>query len=61
MGSIVVAHRPSCSMPCRIFMDQDGTRVPELLVADSYVLCDQGSPNFSFDIKTLRVVVFTYQ
>ena len=61
MGSIVVAHRPSCSMPCGIFMDQGWNPCPLNYQADSYVLCDQGSPNFSFDIKSLRVVVLLFQ
>lgn len=36
---------------------RDGTRVPR--ITRFYVLCDQGSPTFSFDIKTLESCCLT--
>ena len=41
--SVVVAHRPSCSMACRIFPDQGSNPCPLHWQADSQPLRHQGS------------------
>ena len=43
-GSVVVAHRPSCSAACGIFPDQGSNPCPLHWQADSQPLCHQGSP-----------------
>ena len=43
-GSVVVAHRPSCSTACGIFPDQGSNPCPLHWQADSQPLCHQGSP-----------------
>ena len=43
-GSVVVAHRPSCSAACRIFPDQGLNPCALHWQADSQPLCHQGSP-----------------
>ena len=43
-GSVVVAHRPSCSAACGIFPDQGSNPCPLHRQADSQPLCHQGSP-----------------
>ena len=43
-GSVVVAHRPSCSAACGIFPDQGLNPCPLHQQADSQPLCHQGSP-----------------
>ena len=43
-GSVVVAHRPSCSAACGIFPDQGSNLCPLHWQADSQPLCHQGSP-----------------
>ena len=45
-GSVVVAHRPSCSLACGIFPDQGSNPCPLHWQADSQPLCHQGSPPF---------------
>ena len=47
-GSVVVAHRPSCSAACGIFPDQGSNPCPPHWQADSQPLRHQGSPNLSF-------------
>ena len=43
-GSVVVAHRPSCSAACGIFPDQGSNLCPLHWQADSQPLCHQRSP-----------------
>ena len=43
-GSVVVAHRPSCSAACGIFPDQGSNPCPLHWQADSQPLRHQGSP-----------------
>ena len=43
-GSVIVAHRPSCSMACGIFPDQGSNPCPLHWQADSQPLRHQGSP-----------------
>ena len=43
-GSVVVAHGPSCSTACGIFVDQGSNPCPLHWQADSQPLCHQGSP-----------------
>ena len=47
-GSVIVAHRPSCSAACRIFPDQGSNPCPLHWQADSQPLGHQGSPNIAF-------------
>ena len=47
-GSVVVAHRPSCSAACGIFPDQGSNPCPLHWQADSQPLRHQGSPRFLF-------------
>ena len=47
-GSVVVAHRPSCSAACGIFPDQGSNTCPLHWQADSQPLRHQGSPKVSF-------------
>ena len=46
-GSVVVAHGPSCSAPCGIFLDKGSNPCPLHWQVDSYPLHHQGSP-YSF-------------
>ena len=49
-GSVIVAHRPSCSTACGIFPDQGSNPCPLHWQADSQPLRHQGSPtNIIFD------------
>ena len=48
-GSVVVAHRPSCSAACGIFPDQGWNPCPLHWQADSQPLRHQGSPCYSFN------------
>ena len=43
-GSVVVAHRPSCSTACGVFPDQGSNPCPPHWQADSQPLRHQGSP-----------------
>ena len=54
VGSVVVAHRLSCSTACGIFPDQRSNPCPLHWQADSYPLCHQGSP--AAFIKTIIIV-----
>ena len=47
-GSVIVAHRPSCSAACGIFPDQGLNPCPLHWQADSQPLRHQGSPNANF-------------
>ena len=47
-GSVVVAHRLSCSAACGIFLDQGSNPCPLHWQADSQPLRHQGSPNIFF-------------
>ena len=51
-GSVLVAHRPSCSAACGIFPDQglNPCPCPLHLQADSQPLRHQGSPRWPFNI-----------
>ena len=44
-GSVVVAHRPSCSAACGILPDRGSNPCPLHWQADSQPLCHQGSPS----------------
>ena len=48
-GSVIVAHRPSCSAACGIFPDQGSNPYPLYWQADSQPLRHQGSPNLCFN------------
>ena len=45
LGSVIVAHGPSCSAACGIFPDQGSNPYPLHWQADSQSLRHQGSPN----------------
>ena len=47
-GSVVVAHGPSCSTACGIFLDQGSNPCPLHWQADSQPLRHQGSPTVCF-------------
>ena len=47
-GSVIVAHRPSCSAACEIFPDQGSNPHPLHWQADSQPLRHQGSPLIAF-------------
>ena len=47
-GSVVVAHGPSCSVACGIFLDQGSNPCPLHWQADSQPLRHQGSPHVIF-------------
>ena len=57
-GSVVVAHRPSCSAACGIFPDQGSNPCPLHWQADSQPLCHQGSPNKSLFCLYLWKIFF---
>ena len=57
-GSVVVAHRLSCSVGCRIFLDQGSNLCLLHWQADSYPLHHQGSPSrilFSYEKNEVLV------
>ena len=56
-GSVVVAHRPSCSAACGIFPDRGSNPCPLHWQADSQPLRHQGSPSLTFFAFTAQ---FTY-
>ena len=58
-GSVIVAHRPSCSAACGIFPDQGSNPCPLHWQADSQPLCHQGSPSF-FLFKTTLLKQLIY-
>ena len=53
-GSVVVAHRPSCSAACGIFPDQGSNPCPLHWQADSQPLCHQGSRVLHFLIMGVQ-------
>ena len=59
-GSVVVAHRPSCSAACGIFPDWGSNPCPLHWQADSQPLRHQGSPEISFliTLSTLGTACF---
>ena len=71
-GSVVVAHRPSCSAACGIFPDQGSNPCPLHWQADSQPLRHQGSPTpWGFkaetrarevgeDLRAVSLYVFQY-
>ena len=50
-GSVFVAHGPSCSAACGIFLNQGSNPCPLHWQADSQPLCHQGSPAKAILIK----------
>ena len=56
-GSVIVAHRPSCSAACGIFPDQGSNPCPLHWQADSQPLHHQGSPVPHFLILAILIVV----
>ena len=63
-GSVVVAHRPSCSAACGIFPDQGSNPCPLHWQAESQPLRHQGSPVRSFlitvSISVLVIGLFIF-
>ena len=57
-GSVVVAHRPSCSAACRILPDQGTNPCAPHWQADSQPLRHQGSPVCFFDIELHELFVY---
>ena len=55
-GSVIVAHRPSCSAACGIFPDQGSNPCPLHWQADSQPLHHLGSPICSF-LRNLHTVL----
>ena len=55
-GSVIVAHRPSCSTACGIFPDQGSNPCPLHWQADTQPLRHQGSPSFFFFFKDFSLV-----
>ena len=55
-GSVIVAHRPSCSAACGIFPDQGSNPCPLHWQADSQPLHHQGSPLDLF-FKAIIIVI----
>ena len=53
VGSVAVAHGPSCSAACGIFPDQGSNPCPLHWQADSQPLCHQGSPRLTFCVVQL--------
>ena len=54
-GSVLVAHRPSCSAACGIFPDQGLNSCPLHWQADSQPLRHQGSPEFFKSGKSIEI------
>ena len=60
-GSVVVAHRPSCSVACGIFPDQGSNPCSLHWQADSQPLRHQGSPQgYIFALKSKDVLKNTF-
>ena len=53
-GSVVVAHRLSCSVVCGIFLDQGLNPCPLHWQVDSQPLCHQGSPRDFLNVYKLH-------
>ena len=61
-GSVVVAHRPSCSAACGIFPDQGSNPCPLHWQADSQPLRHQGSPvKILFSLITIIIPLKLYK
>ena len=63
-GSVIVAHRPSCSAACEIFPDQGSNPCPLHWQADSQPLRHQGSPftvyfYLSFGMWTMWYIIYS--
>ena len=58
VGSVIVAHGPSCSAACGIFPDQGPNLRPLHWQADSQPLRHQGSPFFFFYILFYFLIVY---
>ena len=52
-GSVVVAHGPSCSTACGIFLDQGSNPCPLHWQADSQPLRHRGSPSLHFNTQMI--------
>ena len=64
VGSVAVAHGPSCSAACGIFPDQGSNPCPLHWQADSQPLRHQGSPNkflYSWTLQNISVVSNYYK
>ena len=60
-GSVIVAHGPSCSTACGIFLDQGSNPCPLHWQADSQPLRHQGSPSRIFlNIVAMSIVTNIY-
>ena len=59
-GSVVVAHRPSCSVACGIFPHQGSNPCLLHWQADSQPLCHQGSPLFHL-LRLNKNVAFSWK
>ena len=57
-GSVIVAHRPSCSAACGILPDQGSNPCPLHWQADSQQLCQQGSPIYFLFFKIYLFIYF---
>ena len=57
-GSVVVAHRSSCSVACGIFPDQGSNPCPLHWQADSQPLRHQGSPLTNNFNSTITILAF---
>ncbi|KAJ8789945.1 hypothetical protein J1605_021643 [Eschrichtius robustus] len=57
-GSVIVAHRPSCSAACGIFPDQGSNPCPLHWQADSQPLRPQGSPFVVFLIQLKKLIFY---
>ena len=57
-GSVIVAHRPSCSAACGIFPDQGSNPCPLHWQADSQPLCHQGSPTWGTSFLGINYLMF---
>ena len=60
-GSVVVAHRLSCSMACGILPDQGSNPCPLHWQVDSKPLRHQGSPNSRFFYKVNDLEILRFQ
>ena len=60
-GSVVVAHRPSCSAACGIFPDQGSNPCPLHWQADSQPLRYQGSPLGNSLLCSSNAITFPLQ
>ena len=54
-GSVIVAHRPSCSAACGIFPDQGSNPCPLHWQAESQPLCTREAPFFLFIVSHICI------